>query len=321
MKTKVKLIYSLFAISFLLLMFSCEPQQQTIQKSTFTYSIKGSDTLQLDMYNNTNITGEKPCVLFMFGGGFMGGSKSEDNNVAYMHKLAEKGYMAVAIDYRLGLKDIAPEQLGNMSHFAKLLYNAVNIAVEDLFDATNYVYDNASSWGIKKDLIIASGSSAGAISVLQGIYYISNKHPEFINKLPEGFNYAGVISFAGAILAGEELVWSDKPSPSLLFHGNADSNVPYDKVLFGPVGMFGSKAITASLDSLEAPYYFCSFNNKAHEIASTPMVENVEEIDLFIQRYVVDKQEKITLQHIRKANEKEFCQQFEISDFIRSNFQ
>lgn len=318
-----------FSTSALVLLFillsACVGQPKTdvatISKQTETFAIKGTDTLRLDKYVKDDISGDKPCVVFMFGGGFKAGSKNDESNVAYMYRLAEKGYVAIAIDYRLGLKNLEPEQLGNISQVARSFYQAVNMAVEDLIDATAFIVENASDWGVDKELIIANGSSAGAISVLQGAYYLSNQHPDFIGRLPEGFNYAGVISFAGAILGNEKLEWKEQPAPMLLFHGNTDSNVPYDQLLFGPVGLYGSQAIASSLSQLQSPYFFAAYNNRAHEIANTPMTDNLAEIESFINHFVINKQKDITFQFVRKANEEEVNQQFEITDFIQVNFQ
>ena len=74
--------------------------------------------------------------------------------------------------------------------------NAVNIAVEDLFSATLFVLENAEQWQIDTEKIITSGSSAGAISVLQAENAICNRTSSAA-VLPQGFNYAGVISYAG----------------------------------------------------------------------------------------------------------------------------
>lgn len=302
------------------LLIACHPQTE-VTKQTEVYAIKDTDTLRLDKYDYPQITGVKPCVIFMFGGAFTHGSRMDNLVVDYMHNLAKKGYVAIAIDYRLGLKDLQPEQLGELSQFVRSTYHAVNISVEDLLDATNYIIEHATEWSIDKDKIIANGSSSGAISALQAAYYLSHKNPEYISKLPNDFKYAGIISFAGALLGNEGIQWGEKPAPILLFHGNADSNVPYDKLTFGPVGLYGSKSIVASLDSIQSPYYFCSFNNRAHEIASTPTTDNLNEIVTFIERYVNQKQEEVTIQYVRKANEEVTEHKFEISDFIRSNYQ
>ena len=47
---------------------------QTVEKQTFVYAVKQTDTLRLDRYVAlTPDSRTKPCLLFVFGGGFVGG--------------------------------------------------------------------------------------------------------------------------------------------------------------------------------------------------------------------------------------------------------
>ena len=48
--------------------------------------------------------------------------------------------------------------------------NAVNIASEDIYSATLFVLDNAEEWGVDPEMVMLSGSSAGAIASLQAEY-------------------------------------------------------------------------------------------------------------------------------------------------------
>lgn len=93
-------------------------------------------------------------------------------------------------------------QAGTLSEetFPEAWITTLAMATGDLYDATAYVCDHASAWSVDKTRIVASGSSAGAITVLMGEYGICNGHPLARQKLPQDFNYAGVISYAGAIL-------------------------------------------------------------------------------------------------------------------------
>ena len=113
-------------------------------------------------------------------------------------------------------------QAGTLSEetFPEAWITTLAMATGDLYDATAYVCDHASAWSVDKTRIVASGSSAGAITVLMGEYGICNGHPLARQKLPQDFNYAGVISYAGAIFdTQEELRWAKTPAPMMLFHG------------------------------------------------------------------------------------------------------
>ena len=290
-----------------------------IDKQTFTYSVKDNNTLQLDKYSLTNktITGAKPCIIFMFGGGFVNGKRDDNSYVEYFKKLVNKGYI-VSIDYRLGMKN-AGSQMDQM-RFVVTLNNSISMAVEDLFDATAFVIKNAEEWNIDKNAIIANGSSAGAISVLQGAYNISNK-TKLTHALPDNFNYAGIIAFAGAIFSmNGDLKWENAPAPIQMFHGDADSNVPYDKIEILKFGFYGSKHIAEQLDELNYPYYFYKVENAAHEIAGDPMIDNLNDIYAFIDRLVLDKKQLIINTGSKQIGKLEMKKNFELEDYMKSNF-
>ena len=103
--------------------------------------------------------------------------------------------MSACIDYRLGLKGV------DLSGFkiVKALDRAIQIAVEDLFSATAYLIENAQKFSISPDKIILCGSSAGAITVLQGDYELCNR-TDIAQVLPGNFHYAGVCALLQRVL-------------------------------------------------------------------------------------------------------------------------
>ena len=310
-----------FVSVLLCLSVFCLSAQQVVDKQTLVYSIKGGDTLRLDKYDVPSPRVDKPCVIFVFGGGFMHGKRDHEFNSAYLERLAESGYVAIGIDYRLGLKGLDASKVSGMGDVIALLQQSIFMAVEDLFDATRFVCDNAEEWGINKGMIIANGSSAGAIAVLQGEYLISHE-AELANKLPEGFCYAGVISFGGAIMSESEgLDWPAKPAPMLLFHGDADKNVPYNKVLIPETGgLFGSAYIAEQLQQIQATHHFYSVENAAHETAADPMVDNLEEINSFISKCVIEKKPLMIKTNVHPIGKPEVEKDFTIMDYMQTNY-
>lgn len=298
--------------------FSEAKETNSIHKETFVYSIKNQDTLCLDKYD-LPVPGllAKPCVIFVFGGGFSSGSKNSEETNRFMNELAGRGYVAIAIDYRLGMKNV---QGKDGTETISSLVNSIQMAVEDLYDATSFVYQNADKWNINKNQVIACGSSAGAITVLQAEYNLCSTK-ESIQKLPEGFRYGGIISFAGAILkSSEENKLVKQPSPIQLFHGNADANVPYNQVEFCPVGLYGSYYIVGQLEIMNLPYYFYQIDNIGHEMATIPMKDNLNEIDSFIRKMVINK-EKIKIHTVDKGIDRpEKKKDFTLMDYIQSNY-
>lgn len=234
---------------------------QEMKKQTFIYSIKGADTLRLDRYGVEGLkTVAQPCLVFMFGGGFAAGTRDKERYVDYFRHFVRNGFTVVSIDYRLGLRPIVTGEVstGGMGpkDFLAKFENAVFMSVEDLFDATGFILANAGEWGIDSGLIITSGSSAGAIAVLQGEYERVNRSQR-AQRLPEDFRYAGVIAFAGAVYGNDgKLRWNSTPAPLLMFHGDADQNVPYEKNGYSDTGFTARRTLPKDIPARGIPIGF-----------------------------------------------------------------
>jgi acetyl esterase/lipase len=307
----------LFFLLFLCAFLSCACPQ--IKKETCLYSVKGTDSLYLDRYTAADVTKPEACVIFLFGGGFVRGTRDAESYRSYFNTLAESGYTVISIDYRLGLKNAGKESFATPEQFLSLLKYTIDLAVEDLYDATNYVLSRPE-WSVDSSRIIISGSSAGAISVLQAEYEIINKSV-LARKLPEGFNFAGVVSFAGAILSLDGgLKLNGSACPVMLFHGDADANVPFDRIEFGPAGIYGSVSVAEKMKEQNRPYCFYHIKNAAHEIANTPMNEHTDEIKTFINRYILQQQLLFIESVIEQIGKPALKKDFQPEDYIISNY-
>lgn len=99
----------------------------------------------------------RPTVILVHGGAFVGGSRSDYAGVA--RKWAARGYVAVAIDYRLDprlVDDASPP---------KQLAAATN-AILDAEQASMWIKANAASYGVDAAKVFAVGDSAGGAIVL-----------------------------------------------------------------------------------------------------------------------------------------------------------
>lgn len=282
----VLLLPCIYAYPQPFLAFSTAPISQNILKQTFTYAVKGADTLQLDVYSKDAATNSKrPCIIFVFGGGFVIGERDDSVYNTYFNAAVEHGYTMISISYRLGLKGVTNVSLFN----SKPLKNAVDMAVDDLYDATNWVIENREKLGIDTSLIILSGSSAGAITILTAEFERSNLF-RTSSKLPSAFSYAGTIAFSGAILSySGSPKYKQPPAPTLMFHGTADKIVPYKRIKFFKKGLFGASSIAATFKKKNYPYYIYREVGLGHEVSVLPMIENLPLIFDFLETFVIDK--------------------------------
>ncbi len=198
--------------------------------------------------------------------------------------------------------------------------NAVDMAVDDLYLATSYVLEHAEHWQIDPRRIIISGSSAGAITVLQAENGLCNSLPAAA-VLPAGFRYAGVIACAGAIFSTDgKPHWDKAPAPIMFFHGDADSNVPYKKASLMGIGYYGPQIITRQLDKLGSPYYFYSAQCVDHSLAVTPLEDKLDLILQFIRDYI-DQGRRLRIRtDVEKIDCKGCKTRFSIRDYLSTNY-
>ncbi len=293
------------------------------EKHTELFAVRGTDSLYLDHYT-APVDGLRPCVMFVFGGGFAAGERDAGKYMPYFEMLTRNGYDVVSIDYRLGMSSTADSN-DNSSLFALkrmigMMKNAVNIAVEDLFAATAYVLAHAAEWQVDPARIVASGSSAGAITALQAENCICNGDAKAA-ILPEGFNYGGVISFAGAIFSTHgRPEWKTAPCPIMLFHGNSDRNVPYEKAALLGIGYYGSALIAEQLDGLGTPYWFHSAQYRDHAMAEEPMDKNHAQILSFLDRHVKGGERLQIVESLENTSLGKQPTSFSIFEYLGANY-
>lgn len=256
-----------------------------VNKNTYTFAEKDGQELKLDVYMPEDSLNEHPCIVFAFGGGFKKGARDEASYQKFLTEMAENGIVGVSIDYRLGLKD---KKIKNLIQLAKILENSVNMAVEDMASAVEFVLKNAADLKVNTKQIMLSGSSAGAITALQTDYYLCNAK---IKNLPEDFRFAGVLSFAGAVASfGEKLEYKKQPAPVLFMHGTKDGLVAYDKKVVLKRGMYGSNYLIENIwVKNNWPYMALRFRNFGHEVAMIGFKENVPTILEFIDKFVLNQ--------------------------------
>ena len=293
MKTALRtfLISAVAAFSCLI----CAAQQKVITPSTTAlFAHRDTCDLYLDIYNPapgsvTSIDGvTKPAVIFIFGGGFVMGERDNAAYLPWYKMLTEDGYKVIAIDYRLGLKGVKGMGVKQVRQLDK----AIHLAVEDLFSAVRFLSDNAERLGIQTDNIVVSGSSAGAITALQADWEATNR-TEYCKELPEGFRFAGVMSFSGAIFSDTGIPkYNTTPAPTLMFHGTDDKLVTYTRIKFLNLVFAGSDVLSKVFKDNGYNYNIFRFKGHGHEIANNMIISFPDEIK-FLETNVMRKEKRI----------------------------
>ncbi len=225
-------------------------------------------------------------VLFMHGGAFTGGDPL--NQYPMAEGLTKRGYHVFVMKYRLYLKGkdfgcgtATPEKL-----------KAINWAVDDALDATEYLLAHAKDLDIDTAKIFIAGSSAGAEAILNLVFNPFKRKNDRKYSLFERFRYAGALSFAGAVL---DINTANKDTwiPTLLMHGTNDQLVPYATAAHrfckatdaGWMMFFGSHSLYERAKKKGFPLRLYTFPGSGHEV-SNYMFRRFQEMDEFMQAVV-----------------------------------
>lgn len=256
------------------------------EKETYLYAEKDTNKLYMDVHIPKVQNEQQACLIFAFGGGFIGGRR-DDSKIQELKKYYnDKGYVVIAIDYRLGMKG---KTSGSAIASVKKFKTAIEMAAEDMISALDYTLKNllvTKKYTINPNHIILMGSSAGAITALQTDYSLCNG---YLNShlLPDSFRLAGVISFAGAIFSthGTPKYKLHEPSPTLLCHGDVDKLVIYNKTSLFNIGFFGSSSIAKQFKKNSYGYHIRRYPGLGHQVAGR-FVDEFPLIDQFLNTIV-----------------------------------
>ena len=260
------------------------------KKTTYRVAQRDTCDLYMDLYEPAVIPGDtlyRPTILYVFGGGFITGRRDDPWVLPWFQLLNENGYRVVSVDYRLGLKGIRMRfDLFHLIQSAGYTKAAVDIGVEDVFAAVRYLSDHPEL-GVDLDHLVIAGSSAGAMISLSCELEACNRTVR-AEILPEGFHFAGVMSFAGAIMSDTgKPAYKRSPCPQLLIHGTKDGAVTYGKMGFGRWGMFGSSYLVEKvLQPAGYPYQFYRYVDHTHDMAAN-MLANWPEEKRFLEVSVI----------------------------------
>ena len=213
--------------------------------------------LHMDIYSpKDDSEKDRPAVLVMHGGAFAAGSKDdmEQQSVTYCDSLAARGFVAIAVQYRLGITASLEDKVLTIDslNFSRSVYRGI----QDVRAAVRYVRSKVSELGIDKDRIYMLGNSAGAILALENIYMDqASEVPPVAHDAPDlgeldNYGVQGEIPLANAVVAlwgaVHDLSVIEKTDiPVLLVHGTGDSTV-----LFKTGRPLGNLASTLGVNSM-----------------------------------------------------------------------
>jgi len=228
------------------------------------YGKGGGKALRLDLYLPPKHDKPAPGLIFIHGGGWEGGKRSDYKY--YTVRYAKRGYVVATITYRFSQEALFPA------------------AVEDAKCAVRWMRANADKYGIDPDrLAVLGGSAGGHLSMMVGYSSdvpelegegghagVSSRVQAVVNlygpselDCPEAHEAGSVKKFLGKTYAeAPELYTKASPishltkddPPTLILHGTIDSLVP----------IWQSDALAEKLKEVGVPYVYEKFEGWPH---------------------------------------------------------
>lgn len=252
--------------------------------------------LCFDIYSpKTDSNTLRPLVILINGGSFLGSSNKRADVVAWCDSLAKRGYIAAAINYRIGFNPlISGTKIGPRIGMQRAAYRSI----QDSRAAIRYFKHHYQKYNIDTTRINLIGSSSGGIIALHTAYmdegdklYESKKYGIGANNadldcidcstdLSDEYknhtcNVNAVISLWGGI-SDLSFIEAEDSVELLLIHGTADIIVPYNTASVFFFGMHtnmlpelnGSNSIHKYMTSQNINHECSFFVNKHHVIHS-----------------------------------------------------
>jgi len=156
----------------------------------------------------------RPAILWLHGGGFTRGHKGEMTD--YARRFARRGYVSVAIDYRL-----RPNTEFDYADLTDPVGEAVKLdAQHDAQAAVRWLRANAQALRIDPNRIIVAGYSAGGVTAIR----LALRPGDAGSSGTPGYssNVAGAVAISGSL---DSVPLGSTTVPILFLHGLDDTKV------------------------------------------------------------------------------------------------
>lgn len=246
-------------------------------------------SLQLDIYKLKDLKEPAPLLVFIHGGGWRGGNRSDYKK--YLVYYAKKGYVTATVSYRL-IKDG--------------LYPA---CAEDITDAVQWFFQNGDYYGYDADRIALLGGSAGGhlsllaaygwgkyrtvsdsatvasdnrrIKAVVDLYGPVDLTTDYARSHPTvtGFFHHSYEETPELYLEASPLLYLDETNPpTLILHGTSDNLVPVSQ----------SDMLKARLDAMGVPceYYRLPLWPHSMDVMKRVSEYSLQKIDAFLEKYL-----------------------------------
>lgn len=276
----------LVPVLFLLFFWSCdsgkdEDPKKLLPALNLVNQSYGSDPKQtLDVYLPAGrSTEDTPLLVYIHGGAWVDGSKSEFVGFQSLMEKSFPGYAFVSIDYRLFNLNTRANQFPAQEN--------------DVLASIEYILGKTAGWNISNEIILAGASAGGHLALLHSYKHqdigniqavIAFFPPTDLAPLYE-FNFltqAGLTGLIGGTPTEQPRIYSasspvtfvnENTVPTVFFHGTTDTVVPISQ----------SEILKKELETFSVPFLYKSIPNQGHGFTETTYATLIQEASLYLK--------------------------------------
>lgn len=196
--------------------------------------------LKTDIYTPTGDTRtSRPAIIWVHGGAFAAGDKTQAPFVKLATQFAQRGYVALSINYRL----MSTEKCAGVHPPPASCQAAAVDAQHDGQAAVRWLRAHAAQYGVDPGRIAIGGGSAGAdVALLVGAH---SEDPGTSGTPGESSKVGAVVSISGVLPAEGQALLGAGDAPTLWFIGSEDPLIPDENEVLANAGALYNAGVTS----------------------------------------------------------------------------
>ncbi len=284
MKIHVFKFRFLLIASLSILFFACNNDSESPSKELEAIDIL-NESYGTDVANSMDVylpagrsTSETPLFIYIHGGGWNNGDKSEILVFRNLIESAFQGYAIISLNYSLYNINTGTGQFPAQEN--------------DVMDAINYILSKTDEWNVSNKIILAGASAGGHLALLHSYKHQNVGNIQAVLALFPPTDLTSLFEFNTLTQQGLQLLLSGTPEsnpdayamsspityvtpnsiPTAFFHGSADVVVPVSQ----------SELLAEKLEENNVSYYFESYPGEGHGLDFKSYAEAIQKAADFI---------------------------------------
>ena len=283
-----KLIFKLrflIVLSFSIVLFSCNndsenpaAELEAIDILNESYGLTAENSMDVYLPAGRS-TSETPLFIYIHGGGWVSGDKSEIQAFRSLVETSFPDYAIISLNYTLLNLGTGAGQFPDQEN--------------DIIDAINYILSKTNEWNISKNIILAGASAGGHLALLHAYKHQEIGNIQAVLALFPPTDLVSLYDFNSLTQQGLQILVNGTPDsnptgyaqsspitfvnsnsiPTVFFHGTADIVVPVTQ----------SEILAEKLEENNVPYYFEAYPGEGHGFDFGPYAEVIQKAADFIE--------------------------------------